>query len=110
MENALRCFAEKNGGQFPNKIIIYRDGVGEGMRNEIIAQEIKQFKVAISAMYPAQPPAITLIFVNKRINQRMFIRGRDGRSVENPPPGSIIDSNLVENQDDNRCFDFFLVP
>jgi len=48
--------------------------------------------------------------VNKRINQRMFIQSRDGRTVENPPPGSIIDSKLVENQDGNKRFDFFLVP
>jgi aubergine-like protein len=30
--------------------------------------------------------------------------------MENPPPGSIIDSDLVENQQNNICFDFFLVP
>jgi len=50
------------------------------------------------------------VVVNKRINQRMFVHGPDGKSVDNPPPGSIIDSNLVENQTSNQCFDFFLVP
>ena len=39
----------------------------------------------------------------------MFVEGRNGQ-VENPPPGSIIDSHLVENQSENKCFDFFLVP
>lgn len=42
-------------------------------------------------------PPITLIVVNKRINQRMFIQSGDGKNVENPPPGSIIDQCLVEN-------------
>ena len=41
----------------------------------------------------------------------MFIQGPKGSNdVRNPPPGSIIDQGLVENQQDNVCFDFFLVP
>jgi hypothetical protein len=28
----------------------------------------------------------------------------------NPEPGTIIDSVLVENNDSNKCYDFFLVP
>lgn len=39
----------------------------------------------------------------------MFLQSRNG-GVENPQPGSIIDSHLVENQLENKCFDFFLVP
>jgi len=31
-------------------------------------------------------------------------------SVFNPPPGSIIDKDLVENDQGNYCFDFFMVP
>lgn len=54
-------------------------------------------------------PAITLVVVNKRIHQRMFVEDRNGETC-NPQPGSIIDSQLVENQYDNKCFDFFLVP
>lgn len=55
-------------------------------------------------------PPVTLIVVNKRINQRIFIKDQHGDKVHNPPPGSIIDSNLVEHQKNNQCFDFFLVP
>ena len=54
-------------------------------------------------------PALTLIVVNKRISQRMFIEDRDGR-MNNPEPGTIIDSHITENNDANKCFDFFLVP
>ena len=53
------------------------------------------------------PPKITLVVVNKRINQRMFCEERG--QVMNRPPGTIIDNKLVENTD-NSCFDFFLVP
>lgn len=111
LTKALDCFASRNQGSLPTKIVIYRDGVGEGMRDQIISKEIKQFKEACKSRYnaAATPPSITLVVVNKRINQRMFVQGSDG-SVTNPLPGSIIDSNLVENQDSNKCFDFFLVP
>jgi hypothetical protein len=54
-------------------------------------------------------PALTLVVVNKRISQRMFIEDRDGR-MNNPEPGTIIDSHITENNDANKCFDFFLVP
>lgn len=97
--NALGTFKKRNGGELPNKIIIFRDGVGEAMRDQIIAKEVQQFKEALKPLYNTVTgvPDITLVVVNKRINQRMFIQSRDGRSVENPPPGSIIDSKLVEN-------------
>jgi hypothetical protein len=43
----------------------------------------------------ANIPKITLIVVNKRINQRIFIQ--KGNEMLNPEPGTIIDSVLVEN-------------
>lgn len=81
------------------------------MRDQIIQREITQFKGALSKIYNKTTgiPPITLVVVNKRINQRMFIEN-GGQTFDNPPPGSIIDSNLVENEKDNKCFDFFLVP
>ena len=80
------------------------------MRDQIIDKEISQFREVLRRLYTnaTGPPPITLVVVNKRINQRMFVR--DGSRVNNPPPGSIIDHGLVENQNDNICFDFFLVP
>ena len=53
----------------PDKIIIYRDGVGEGMRDMIITNEISQFKETLKGHFnSANIPKITLIVVNKRIN------------------------------------------
>jgi len=100
--NALETFKQRNKGELPTKIVIYRDGVGEGMRDQIINNEVKQFKEALNPLFNAVTgvPDVILIVVNKRINQRMFIQSRDGRTVENPPPGSIIDSKLVENATD----------
>ena len=112
MIEAINSFSNENNGNLPEKILIYRDGVGEQMRDQIIDKEISQFKEVLKPIYNTVSgiPPITLIVVNKRINQRMFVKGPNGRCTENPQPGSIIDSKLVENQKDNQCFDFFLVP
>lgn len=70
--------------------------------------EIKQLRAVLDEKCTmTDPPKITLIVVNKRITQRMFIDS--GRDTVNPQPGTIIDSGLVENTDENKCFDFFLV-
>lgn len=113
MKQAVQSFAKNHDNEYPERIIIYRDGVGEGMRDQIIEKEIGQFKEVLKPLYNkiTSIPPITLIVVNKRINQRMFIQGPKGSNdVRNPPPGSIIDQGLVENQQENVCFDFFLVP
>ena len=69
------------------------------MRDQIVDKEIDQFNKVVQPLYSKKKlpvPGITLIVVNKRINQRMFIE--DNRGVaSNPQPGSIIDSELVEN-------------
>lgn len=111
LDQALKAFQQANKNQLPSKIIIYRDGVGEQMREQIIENEITQVREILKSKYNSAtgPPPITLIVVNKRINQRMFAKASDGQTMINPPPGSIIDSKLVENQS-TKCFDFFLVP
>ena len=69
-------------------------------------------------MYPeatenAAAPELTLVVVNKRINQRFFIKDSSGR-LSNPPSGCIIDRGLVEHAgsetDTAKPFDFFITP
>lgn len=79
------------------------------MRDSVIQKELSQLKKVLKEQSNSMNvPEITLVIVNKRIQQRMF-EERDGRKV-NPKIGSIIDSGLVENNEGNECFDFFLVP
>ena len=65
----------------PTDFIIYRDGVGDAQRQQILAKEVSQFKQAITELYdPEQPqPKITLVVVNKRINQRFFVQNSQGQ-------------------------------
>lgn len=73
--NSIKAFSEENDGNMPGKIVIFRDGVGEGMRSQVIDKEIKQFKESLKPLYNKVTgiPPITLVVVNKRINQRMFV-------------------------------------
>ena len=56
----------------PDHIFIYRAGVGDSMRQQVIDFELQQVKKIISEEYeldnPANTaPALTLIIVNKRV-------------------------------------------
>mmetsp|Transcript_21726 Transcript_21726/g.33515 ORF Transcript_21726/g.33515 Transcript_21726/m.33515 type:complete len:118 (+) Transcript_21726:2035-2388(+) len=41
LKAAIDQFKIKNEGEIPEKIVIYRDGVGEQMRDQIIDKEVK---------------------------------------------------------------------
>jgi len=47
--------------------------------------------------------------VNKRIHQRFFYKNQNGQ-LENPPPGTLIDGQIVVSSKDQEEFDFYLVP
>ena len=48
-------------------------------------------------------------FVDKRVTHRLFEKSPDGSGFLNPPPGTCVDTGLVESQGDTN-FDFFLIP
>lgn len=111
LKNALTIFCKKHGGNdLPEHFIIYRDGVGDAMRHDVIKYEISQFRKVIDEVYnkAATKPMITLIIVNKRIMQR-FLTQQNGEII-NPPAGTLIDKGLVENSDSDQQFDFYLSP
>ena len=69
LKKAISVFAKHHDGQLPTNFIIFRDGVGDAMRQQVINKEILQFRQAFSEVFnPAgNQPKITLIVVNKRI-------------------------------------------
>ena len=62
----------------------------------------------------SEKPQLAVIFLNKRINQRFFVK--DGNRLVNPPPGCIIDRGLVVQDGSEgagglgKPFDFFILP
>ncbi|CAH0388616.1 unnamed protein product [Bemisia tabaci] len=101
--SCLKQFHRVNG-KFPDRIIIYRDGVGDGAMKLIRDYEIAQIESVFRVIAPDYNPKFTFIVVQKRINTRIFLRR--GRQLENPPPGTILDHSVTRK----HYKDFFLVP
>jgi len=87
----------------PSRIIVYRDGVGDGMIAHVFDYELKQIRQALEKINKENPPKLAFIIVTKRVNARFF--GRDSRGYNNPIPGTIIDSAVTRL----RRYDFYLV-
>lgn len=114
----------------PQRIIIYRDGVGDGDLDYVVNYEVKQLLQTFNRIEPNYKPQLSVIVVQKRINTRLFVgdvsrqcdylsrcvvsiqfdfydfcdfqRGR----LENPAAGTVIDSCITRR----NYYDFFLVP
>lgn len=69
LQAAIEAFQERNNRNLPTNYIIFRDGVGDAMREQVIAREVSQFKEAFRELYNkvAVSPQVTLVVVNKRI-------------------------------------------
>ena len=100
----LRRFQDING-QLPSRIILYRDGVGDGQISYVVEHEIKAIKVrnliqlkhfSISFSQECFKKAglnqaelkFTYVIVSKRINTRFF---KAGAQPSNPPSGTVVD-------------------
>jgi aubergine-like protein len=116
--SALAAYRDFNNGALPDHIFIYRDGVGDSMRKQVIQFELDQLKKILTDEYDpkgegVELPNVTLIIVNKRVRQRFFekTQGGHGGQIFNPPQGTYVDTGFVEQSEvvDGK-FDFFLVP
>nr|AUZ94235.1 piwi [Recilia dorsalis] len=103
LSKALNNYYEINN-QHPDTVIIYRDGVGDGMLKVCEEHEVAALKRAFVAISPDYNPAVAFIVCQKRINTRIFLPC-GGNSYENPPPGSIVDHTVTRR----TLYDFFLV-
>ncbi|CAH2005609.1 unnamed protein product [Acanthoscelides obtectus] len=83
---ACHKFKEING-RHPERILIYRDGVGEGQLPYVFEHEVTTIKNRlVSEIYKkAEDLRMAFVVVSKRINTRIF--GDRG----NPPPGTVVD-------------------
>lgn len=93
----------KMNGHLPNRIIMYRDGVGDGQLMLLRDYEIPQLKVCFGLVQEEYKPSLTFIVVQKRINSRIFMKLNG--SLENPPPGTIVDHDITRR----NWFDFLIV-
>jgi len=99
---ALRKYYEINGC-LPARIMLYRDGVGDGQINYVVEHEIKAIEKCFKdAGIDGDQLKFTYIIVSKRINTRFF---RMNGGASNPPSGTVVDSDVTLPE----RYDFFLV-
>lgn len=88
---------------YPEKIIIYRDGVSDGQLQIVLEYEIPQIKKAFGLIDQNYNPLLAFIVVKKRGNARFF--AQINNNVTNPPCGTIIDTVVTRAE----WFDFYLI-
>merc|ERR1711881_345615 len=103
IETALRKYQQLND-QLPEKIILYRDGVGDGQIPYVVEHEVKAIQdTLVKVGMDAKEVKFTFIIVNKRINTK-FIQ-KAGANHLNPPSGTIVDDVVTLPE----RYDFFLI-
>nr|BAJ07610.1 piwi [Ephydatia fluviatilis] len=103
MSKALQKYHQINK-VLPDRIIVYRDGVGDGQLAMVVNYEVPQmmdtFKQFSSGGYI---PKFSVVVVTKRIITRIFLNQRG--QISNPPPGTVVDTEITKPQ----WYDFFIV-
>ncbi|XP_070499434.1 protein aubergine-like [Chironomus tepperi] len=89
----------------PERIIIYRDGVGEGQIQYVVGQELEDVKSSLNRHYSKcqSKPKLAFIIINKKINTRIFSQERN--SYDNPLPGTVVDDVITLPE----RYDFYLI-
>ena len=60
--------------KLPDKILVYRDGVGDGQLNTVAGYEVDQLKKCFSHFGEDYNPPLGVVIVQKRINTRIFLK------------------------------------
>ena len=99
---------QKNTKGLPEKIIIYRDGMGgPTMTAKVQEHEVKVITDLLETTSPGYKPKILYCLVDRNIQHRVFVK--TGQDCLNPGNGTVIDSAVVEVQGDT-IFDFYMIP
>ena len=106
MDKALKKFQKMNS-RMPERLIIFRDGVGDKQLRAISEQEITQIKSALKELGLAEKVGFIYVSVCKRINTRIFASGELEDSYKNPVPGLVVNSAITEKEPAYK--EFYLV-
>lgn len=95
LTKAMLAYREEHG-TLPEKVLFYRDGVGDGDIQYVHTIEVLQLEQKLREIYKTSGatdnPKFCFIIVNKRINTRIFL---SNRQVENPKSGTVVDNIIT---------------
>ena len=109
MLRQLKSYQKDNKGALPNRVFVYRDGVGDSQMQIILEREIPRIREAFVELYsPATMPELVFLVAQKRHHTRFF-QGRLDRHPAfdekgNVNPGVVHDSEIASE----RRWDFYL--
>ena len=111
LQSRLQAWKSRGGNAaLPENLLIYRDGVGEGMYDTVLHEEVPLLRKYCAAVYPASDtkkglPRISVIIVAKRHHTRFYpTDAKDADRSSNCPSGTIVDRGITQA----RNWDFFL--
>lgn len=87
----------------PSRILLYRDGVGEGQTNYVHQHELQHLLRHLKTLYGAEEVKLAFVIVSKRINTKFFVG--DNNNATNVPPGTVVDDVVTLPE----RYDFFIV-
>jgi len=102
----LRTFKHTTG-QIPERILYFRDGVSEGQYAQVIAEELRDIKIACQSINENYRPSITVTICSKRHHHRFFPNPTDRLAADrngNVKPGTIVEKDITHPTE----YDFFL--
>ncbi|NXW49861.1 PIWL1 protein, partial [Nyctiprogne leucopyga] len=102
LQTALRDWFKWNK-YLPSRIMVYRDGVGDGQLHMLVNYEVPQFLDCLKSVGKDYNPRLTVIVVKKRVNTRFF--AQSAGALKNPPPGTVVDVEVTRPE----WYDFFIV-
>ncbi|KAM4577959.1 piwi-like protein 1 isoform 2-T2 [Fundulus diaphanus] len=102
LTGALKDYLKFNNC-LPSRIIVYRDGVGDGQLHSVVNYEVAQIIDSIRSMGQDYEPKLSVVVVKKRVGSRFFTN--IGGKLTNPPPGTVIDTEITRPE----WYDFYIV-
>jgi aubergine-like protein len=102
MKSAILQYAKINN-DFPEKIIIYRDGISDGQLGVVLEHEVGQIVKSFQLIKPDYNPRVAFIIVKKRGNARFF--QKSSNVIINPSHGTVIDNTVTRVE----WYDFYLI-
>ncbi|PSS06975.1 hypothetical protein M430DRAFT_271769 [Amorphotheca resinae ATCC 22711] len=97
------------GGQGPQHIYYFRDGVSEGQYTHVLNQEVKDMKAALAEKFGPRASTIkwTVTICTKRHHIRLFPKENDSVAADrnnNPLPGTLVENDVTHPFE----YDFYL--
>ncbi|XP_063289937.1 piwi-like protein 4 [Pelobates fuscus] len=102
MKGAIQKWHKYNK-ELPNRIIVYRDGVGDGQLKLVVDYEIPQLLNSFQDVSTNYRPKMSVVVVRKKCITRFF--QVSSRGIQNPELGTVVDNEATRPE----WYDFYLI-